>query len=129
MTDAERDALLIQVKTQMDSLVPAVTKLDSCVGSQNGLFIRIDERTTNIYRLTEQNESHLRQINGTVQGHTLQIDGLLGEVYGRDQKEGLIAGLNKTRSAIQKISLILVALGASGALGVSVWKIIEYLMG
>ncbi len=129
MTDAERDALLIQVKTQMDSLVPAVSKLDSCVDNQNTLFIRIDERTMNIYRLTEQNESHLRQINGTVQGHTLQIDGLLGEVYGRDQKEGLIAGLNKTRSAIQKISLILVALGASGALGVSVWKIIEYLMG
>lgn len=128
MTDEERDALLIELKTIIATIAPAVAKLDACVDNQNSMFTRIDERTSNTYKLTEQTESHLRTLNGTVKTNTSRIDGLVREVYGFKQKQGLIKDVEKTKSTVQRILIGLAVLAGSGGLGVGGYKLFEALV-
>jgi len=41
---------------------------------RDDLLIRLDERTINIYKLTEAQESHLRELNQRVSKNVLHID-------------------------------------------------------
>lgn len=76
-------------------------KLFSDVNEKLG---RIDERTNNIYRLTEKQESHLEKLNASV----------------AENSKGV--AVNKTR-----IKMILWILGASGLLGGGTAGIIKLL--
>jgi len=40
---------------------------------RDDLLIRLDERTRNIYRLTEKQENHLAKINDSMLKHAVQI--------------------------------------------------------
>lgn len=94
---------------------------------RDSLLARLDERTNNIYHLAETTESHLRELNGTVRKNTGDILAISDDMYGKDNKSGLCAEMDKAKANIQRIIIILVAIGGTGVLGTGIYELIKNL--
>ena len=75
------------------------------IGEVNRQIARIDERTNNIYHLTERQEAHLSRLNGSI----LEL--------------WEMAISNKT--AIFWVRLILISSGIIGGAAAGIWKILN----
>ena len=75
------------------------------IGELNGQVARIDERTQNIYHLTEKQEAHLSSLNGSILDLAKQT------------------ASNKT--AIFWIRLILISSGVIGGATAGIWSILS----
>jgi len=74
---------------------------------RDDLLIRLDERTNNIYKLTEAQERHLKEINGYLLDHSKRIT--------------ITETLQKERNKVSKKS-IGGWISASVAIAVALWK-------
>ncbi len=53
---------------------------------RDDLLIRLDERSCNIYKLTEKQEEHLRQINGHLDDHSSRLTTVETKIDERTRK-------------------------------------------
>jgi len=75
---------------------------------------RLDERTNNIYMMTERQEKHLAQINGSV-GELQQADiSLMTTVYGKKSDKGLCGEVSNIKKILWGLIIILVSTGGIG---------------
>ena len=81
---------------------------------------RIDERTSNIWRLTESQEMHLRTLNGTVAETVRRQTATDTTVYGKKTDKGLVGEL----AGLKKYLIIAFALILAGS-GLSVAEILN----
>ena len=73
------------------------------IGELNGQVARIDERTQNIYHLTEKQENHLSKLNGSI------LD--------------LAKQTTSNKTAIFWIRLILISSGIIGGATAGIWQL------
>ena len=72
---------------------------------RDGLLYRLDERTANIWRVTQEQEKHLIKLNDAILNHAVQI--------------------NSNRANIKWLVRILIASGILGGSGAGIWRILS----
>lgn len=89
------------------------------------LLARLDERTANIWRMVEEQELHLRQINGSLREQAIQSEVNKVALFGRNGDRGLIDKTECLERNFHKLCIFLAGVLGTGAIGGGIYKLIE----